>query len=73
MNDINKKFLKDNFNINADHYSRDALKKILSIIDKNILLKTKCLINKDKEIKQQIDYYKSILEFESPKVFIVGK
>ena len=62
MNDINKKFLKDNFNINADHYSRDALKKILSIIDKNILLKTKCLINKDKEIKQQIDYYKSILE-----------
>ena len=62
MNDINKKFLKDNFNINADDYSSETLKKVLRIVNKNILLKTKCLIDKNKEIEQQIDYYKSFLE-----------
>ena len=62
MNDINKKFLKDNFNINADEYSSETLKKVLRIVNKNILLKTKCLIDKNEEIEQQIDYYKSYLE-----------
>ena len=62
MNATNKKYLKDNFNINADEYSPDALKQVLKIINKNILIKTKCLIDKDREIVQQIDYYKSFLE-----------
>ena len=62
MNDINKKFLKDNFNINADEYSSETLKKVLKIIDKNILLKTKVLIDKNKKVEQQIDYYRSYLE-----------
>ena len=62
MNATNKKFLKDNFNINADDYSKEGLKQVLDIINKNILLKTKCLIDKDKEIQQRIDYYKLFLE-----------
>ena len=62
MNATNKKFLKDNFNINADDYSKEGLKQVLDIINKNILLKTKCLIDKDKEIQQRIDYYKIVLE-----------
>ena len=62
MNDINKKFLKDTFNINADEYSSETLKKVLKIIDKNILLKTKVLIDKNKKVEQQIDYYRSYLE-----------
>ena len=62
MNATNKKFLKEKFNINADDYSPDTLKKVLNIINKNILLKTKCLVDKNKEIEQQIDYYKSFLE-----------
>ncbi len=62
MNATNKKFLKDNFNINADEYSKEGLKQVLDIINKNILLKTKCLIDKDKEIQQRIDYYKMFLE-----------
>ena len=62
MNATNKKFLKDNFNINADEYSPETLNQVLKIINKNILIKTKCLIDKDREIVQQIDYYKSFLE-----------
>ena len=62
MNDINKKFLKDNFNINADEYSSETLKKVLRIIDKNILIRTKILIDKNKKVEQQIDYYRSYLE-----------
>ena len=62
MNDINKKFLKDTFNINADDYSPEVLNKVLDIINKNILLKTKSLIDKNRSIKQQIDYYESFLE-----------
>jgi hypothetical protein len=62
VNDINKKFLKDNFNINADEYSSETLKKVLRIIDKNILIKTKILIDKNKKVEQQIDYYRSYLE-----------
>ena len=62
MNATNKKFLKDNFNIDADEYSKEGLKQVLEIINKNILLKTKCLIDKDKEIQQRIDYYKVFLE-----------
>jgi hypothetical protein len=62
VNATNKKFLKDNFNINADEYSKEGLKQVLDIINKNILLKTKCLIDKDKEIQQRIDYYKMFLE-----------
>lgn len=62
MNATNKKFLKDNFNIDADEYSKEGLRQVLDIINKNILIKTKCLIEKDKEIQQQIDYYKMFLE-----------
>jgi hypothetical protein len=62
VNATNKKFLKDNFNINVDDYSKDTLEQVLRIINKNILLKTKCLIDKNREIEQQIDYYKSFLE-----------
>ena len=62
MNATNKKFLKDNFNIDADEYSKEGLRQVLDIINKNTLIKTKCLIEKDKEIQQQIDYYKMFLE-----------
>ena len=62
MNATNKKFLKDNFNIDADEYSKEGLRQVLDIINKNILIKTKCLIEKDNEIQQQIDYYKMFLE-----------
>ena len=62
MNANNKKFLKDNFNIDADDYSPDTLKQVLEVINKNILLTTKYLANKDKEIQEQIDYYKMFLE-----------
>ena len=62
MNDINKKFLKEKFNINADEYSPETLNKVLDIINKNILLKTKCLVDKNRSIKEQIDYYESYLE-----------
>ena len=62
MNDINKKFLKDTFNIDANNYSPEVLDKVLDIINKNLLLKTKILVDKNRSIKKQIDYYESFLE-----------
>ena len=61
MNATNKKFLKDNFNIDADDYSTETLKKVLDIIDKNIKLETDNVINKNKELEALIDYYMAYL------------
>ena len=58
----NKKFLKENFNIDADKYSDIALKEILSMINKKILINTKYLIEENKVLESRIDYYKSYLE-----------
>ena len=61
MNATNKEFLKDNFNIDADDYSPETLKKVLDIIDKNIKLETDNVINKNKELEALIDYYMAYL------------
>ena len=61
MNATNKKFLKDNFNIDADDYSPETLKKVLDIIDKNIKLETDNAINRNKELEALIDYYRAYL------------
>ena len=61
MNATNKKFLKDNFNIDADDYSTETLKKVLDIIDKNIKLETDNVINRNKELEALIDYYRAYL------------
>lgn len=62
MNATNKKYLKDNFNINADDYSPDTLKKVLEIINRAISSKEKVLIDKNKELEALIDYYETYLE-----------
>ena len=61
VNATNKKFLKDNFNIDADDYSPETLKKVLDIIDKNIKLETDNVINKNKELEALIEYYMAYL------------
>lgn len=61
MNATNKKFLKDNFNIDTDDYSPETLKKVLDIIDKNIKLETDNVINRNKELEALIDYYRAYL------------
>ena len=58
----NKRFLKENFNIDADKYSDEALKEILSMVNKKILISTKYLLEENKILESRIDYYNSYLE-----------
>ena len=62
MEDINKKFLKESFNIDVDSYSPEELDKVLEIINKNILIRSKVLIDKCRSMEEQIDYYRSLLD-----------
>ncbi len=58
----NKKFLKEYYNVDVDKYSKEALKEILSMIDKKILISTKYLLEENKAIEAQIKYYESYLD-----------
>ena len=58
----NKKFLKEYYNVDVDKYSTEALKEILSMIDKKILISTKYLLEENKAIEAQIKYYESYLD-----------
>jgi len=58
----NKKFLKDNFNIDADKYSKEALKEILNMVNRKILISTKYLIEENKALESKIDYYNTYLD-----------
>ena len=62
MEDINKKFIKESFNIDVDSYSPEELDKVLEIINKNILIRSKVLIDKCRSMEEQIDYYRSLLD-----------
>jgi hypothetical protein len=58
----NKKYLKDNFNVDADKYSKDTLKAILIMIDKKILISTKKMLEENKALEAQIKYCDSYLD-----------
>ena len=58
----NKKFLKDNFNVDADKYSKEALREILNMINRKILISTKYLIEENKAVQSKIDYYNTIID-----------
>ena len=58
----NKKVLKEYYNVDVDKYSKEALKEILSMIDKKILISTKYLLEENKAIEAQIKYYESYLD-----------
>jgi hypothetical protein len=62
VEDINKKFLKESFNIDVDSYSPEELDKVLEIINKNILIRSQVLIDKCRSMEEQIDYYRSLLD-----------
>lgn len=55
MNEKNKKYLKDNYNIDVDKYSEEQLNEILDIIEKNLLKIYKNEININKELKNKLN------------------
>ena len=64
MKPVYKKFLKDKFNIDVDKYSKETLLEILDIIDKNILIQTKYVLEQNRVLEQKIDYYNSFINNE---------